>query len=272
MAHFVVSIRGGAQVTVEAGNWLVALGNGLEALGGLDGLDRLACEVLGNGTVLARDVRSGTAMVVRPTLADPAALEPTVDALLLGHDTAEDDDDSELFVGDPDDTLDGLPADDGATERTETVPGLSHTRDEDEVWGLALAACRQRVPCEAGSALRSEPGGGLRFVATAGSAAHQLRGVSLPPGRGLASVCATQRVGLLVNDPQSDRRFYRALDESTGFATRSVLCVPVVAADRVWGCIQLLNARSESFSRADLAVLDPVVRAVAAQLSRLRGA
>ncbi|RME24423.1 MAG: GAF domain-containing protein [Deltaproteobacteria bacterium] len=51
---------------MEASNWLAALGEGLGALGRIDMLQRLACELLPNGRVVARDVRTGRGFVVTP--------------------------------------------------------------------------------------------------------------------------------------------------------------------------------------------------------------
>ncbi|NOY24721.1 MAG: hypothetical protein GXP62_02515, partial [Oligoflexia bacterium] len=58
MPRFEVSTSDDQPVQVEASNWLAALGDGLAALGILAGLDRLACERLSNGRVLARNVRT----------------------------------------------------------------------------------------------------------------------------------------------------------------------------------------------------------------------
>ena len=53
-------------IYVSAANWLIALGEALQHLGGLDGLSRLACEKLRDGTVLVHDFWSGQRYTVRP--------------------------------------------------------------------------------------------------------------------------------------------------------------------------------------------------------------
>jgi hypothetical protein len=60
-----VTARGLASVQVVGRNWIVALGRGLEELGRANDLMRLACEVLPNGTVIARDITSGTGYIVQ---------------------------------------------------------------------------------------------------------------------------------------------------------------------------------------------------------------
>src|SRR5688572_14105974 len=65
MRSWSVTARGLAAVEVQGRNWIVALGRGLDELGRADELLRLACEVLPNGTVIARDITSGTGYVVQ---------------------------------------------------------------------------------------------------------------------------------------------------------------------------------------------------------------
>ena len=86
-----MSPRQGA-VEVSAGNWVVALGMGLEQFGAIVGLDRLACEVLQNGQVLARDVRAGQGWVVQPMgLVLPPIEDPTLndETMKAPEDTAD---------------------------------------------------------------------------------------------------------------------------------------------------------------------------------------
>ena len=70
MGRYLVSTRSEQPVEVDAPNWLVALGVGLDMLGAVTSIDRLACEVLANGKVIARDARSGLGVVVQAVDAD----------------------------------------------------------------------------------------------------------------------------------------------------------------------------------------------------------
>ena len=83
MAWFLVSTRGEKPTEVEAPNWLSALGIGLEDIGAVASIDRLACEVLPNGTVLIRDARSGQGFVVQPSDGQPDDTEEDLGDLLL---------------------------------------------------------------------------------------------------------------------------------------------------------------------------------------------
>lgn len=64
MPRFVVNATGLPTHTVGADSWLEALGKALTALDHLDGMEALACEILPNQTVVARNVKTGQGYVV----------------------------------------------------------------------------------------------------------------------------------------------------------------------------------------------------------------
>lgn len=455
MGRFLVSARGLPPASVDAGNWLAALGLGLDKLGVVAELHRLACEVLPNGTVIARDVSAGAAFVVRPA-ADEAAestaaaapspsrgdrpffaeptdavagfepppeappgtpeevdtvvdeenpesddVDPELLARLRGEDegareqdersveelfettddaSSEDDDDDELedqpsdeeseleaepatddghsWLDDPagvhagadeddppeeelDDEPHGAP-DDGRAPRSpegnevvhealETLEALDDSphvamafgavvhapgeepmsedqdiadeladdpalddleRETDEVdeevedrevvellelireapsdlvaWQAALDVAATLVPSEAGSALRQEPDGGVRFVGVRGPEAHRLAAIKLPRGTGIVGFCLERVVSLIVHDPKNDPRFFKAMDEVTNFTTRGVLCVPVAIEGETYGCIELVNPPpGGTFNRTHLELVELVAGALAERL------
>ena len=59
-------------MTVLAPDWLAALGAGLSELGLEDGLDRLACERLASGLIIANDVGRKVRFTVRDVTRRPA--------------------------------------------------------------------------------------------------------------------------------------------------------------------------------------------------------
>jgi Nif-specific regulatory protein len=99
-------------------------------------------------------------------------------------------------------------------------------------------------------------------------AAHlpELREIRLALGQGVAGFVA--RTGETVNLPSSasDPRFHGAVDRSTGYATRSMLCVPVHGRDaEILGVLQLLNKKGTAFTEGDEALL----RALASQVAMI---
>lgn len=343
---------------MEAGNWLAALGLGLDKLGLDADFNRLACEVLPNGTVIAQDVRSGSRFVVRPESEGPdeaeiqapqSAARPgdqprfkeaTAPALgFLGLDTEyvppeEIDtvvpDEDEDLVGEPGEeemievvelaeaptelmdeegaTLDedshsyssqegllldssdeevqdldsraveplapealhpvGLDEEEEEEHLLELLESIRHSPSDFLAWQTALDVAMALVPSEAGSALQREDDAGVRFVETKGPGAHALRGARLPRGIGIIGFCMDRIASIIVQDPKNDPRFYRDMDDATGFATRSVLCVPVAMEGEVYGCLELINPPpNRPYNRADIEHIEIVAGALADRLA-----
>jgi HD-GYP domain-containing protein (c-di-GMP phosphodiesterase class II) len=69
---------------------------------------------------------------------------------------------------------------------------------------------------------------------------------------GIAGHVFRTGVPVISNDARSDQRFNRAIDEKTGFTTRSLLTVPVRNAEgKVLGAFQVINKESGDFSEGD---------------------
>jgi len=273
LQRFQVSTSGQPAVEVSAGNWLTALGLGLDALGVVDRLDRLACEVLPNHTVIARDARSGAGFVVMPLARAEEGGSSTVAA--PGGAAAVE------VPADVAASADGV-TDFGRTEDTETAavrgratsvnhPRIADAATEDDAWEAAVAVALENIAAESASGLRLQPDGALTFVAARGPRAGGLRGQRLDSGAGFAGFCVARGMGLAVERADHDPRFHAAVDRSTGYATRSVLCVPVRGDGAgVLGCLELLNA-SDTFSASDRARAEEIASTLSARLVGVGG-
>ncbi len=249
-------------VEVEAGNWMVALGLGLDALGLDAAVERLACEVLRNGTVIARDPRAGRSFIVQPAEAGPApASWDEAEALAMAEEPAEDDE-PDAFTDEATDLM--------RVSRPVAVDPASviaRSASVEQAFAAALSLAVQLVPCEAASAVRLEADGGLRFVAATGPKAAALRGMRLPRDTGVVGFCAGRGVSLILHRADRDRRFFPAVDAATGFRTRSILCAPIRQGGRVHGCLELINPPPGGrFGRVDLDLLERVTEALAGRL------
>jgi len=81
---------------------------------------------------------------------------------------------------------------------------------------------------------------------------------------GIAGWVARTGEPVMVNDPDADPRFCRDIDDVTGFWTRAVLCVPLVARGRLIGVVEVLNkADGSDFDERDLHTLVAVARTAA---------
>src|SRR3972149_5331488 len=72
----------------------------------------------------------------------------------------------------------------------------------------------------------------LVFAVVHGQACDRLQGYRLAPGEGIAGWVATNRVPQTVTDVRLDPRFSPMVDETFGFHTRSLSCVPLLDGDR----------------------------------------
>lgn len=249
MSLYRVSSRALGVVEVDASNWLVALGEGLGRLGVVNTLDRIACEALPNGQILVRDVRTGLGFVVQPV--DGTEPEDTSD-----HPT----DDNGVFAQDPDTSEDPSS---GAVWAVELISVAAVT----DAARVALEAAMRLVPCAGGAVLRLE-GDSLRFDVAAGPHASSLVDMKIPADAGFVGFSCRRTAAVVANNPSEDRRFFPAVDQRTGFSTQSVLCAPIVANQRVYGCVELVNSASPmGFNREQLVDVELIADALAERLT-----
>jgi hypothetical protein len=246
MPTFRVSSRAHGSVDVEAPNWLGALGLALAKMKVRDPLDRIAAETLPNGTILARDVRTGTAFVVVP--------------LDSGEDTG-DEASEELLID-----IDAAPEPSPATFADE-IREIGRARTQRDAVATALDAAMARTPAEGGSVLLRR-GDELQFVDSRGPGQATLATLRIPADAGVAGFCVARGAAVALNDAYDDARFFSDVDKLTGVRTRSLLCVPLVHAGRALGCIELVNA-PEGFGSDSLDRVRLLAVALAARLANV---
>ena len=76
--------------------------------------------------------------------------------------------------------------------------------------------------------------------------------IRFPANAGIAGECFSSGKAINILDAYQDARFNPAIDRSTGYRTRSMLCMPIVArAAGVIGVMEILNRRLGAFGPAD---------------------
>lgn len=92
----------------------------------------------------------------------------------------------------------------------------------------------------------------LVFAIVRGEARERLTGYRLPPGRGIAGWVVKHQQATVVQDVRKDPRFYPQVDETFGFTTQTLACVPLQDGDRIVGVIEAVNKLSDrEFSPED---------------------
>ncbi|MBI3762813.1 MAG: GAF domain-containing protein [Chloroflexi bacterium] len=133
---------------------------------------------------------------------------------------------------------------------------LTSTLQLDEILTSTVEGIRHVLNVEAGSLLLlDEERGELIFKKTLSGEPDWIFQYSLKVGQGLVGECVRTGKPLLVNDAQTDPRFYPALDGVTGFHTRSVLCAPLIARGQTLGALEVINKRDGSFDLHDQELL-----------------
>lgn len=252
MRSYSVSARGLATVQVRGQNWIHALGAGLAQMGRDEDLQRLACEVLQNGTVIARDITSGTGFIVQEV--EPIDEEDTDEA---PRDASEE---IELLPLDAIDALEeSIPAPADAILDADTPRTAAQ---------LALSIARELIPAESGAVILEEKGY-LRFSAVAGPAARKLVGVRLPLGTGVAGFAMEKQRMVVLADAHQDPRHCGEVDALTGYVTRAIAVLPIVYEERVYGVLELMNlGGGRKFSQEEIESLEGVAAALGERLSR----
>lgn len=132
---------------------------------------------------------------------------------------------------------------------------ITSTLDLPKVLRLIMDKAVDLLQAQAGSlVLVDQDTGELVFEVTAGPGSADLVGMRLPPGTGILGAVVQDREPALIQDAQTDRRWYKDLDEA--FVTHSVIAVPMVSRGNVIGVIELLNRRDGvSFDEEDQRLL-----------------
>jgi len=92
----------------------------------------------------------------------------------------------------------------------------------------------------------------MYFAIAVGTAAEVLKNVRLKVGEGVAGYVAQHGERVIVPDVYSDPRFAKRIDEMTRWETRSIVCFPLRAKERVLGVLQLLNVDMEHFGDQEI--------------------
>lgn len=123
---------------------------------------------------------------------------------------------------------------------------ITSSIDPQQVPGIILRQVTELLNVEESSLLLTdEATGEMVFAYTTGQVGQRILGQRLPRGVGIAGYVITTGQSVIVNDVQSDTRFYRSLDLSTGFTTRALLAVPLRGVGGVEGVIEVINRRDQ---------------------------
>jgi len=145
----------------------------------------------------------------------------------------------------------------------------SSTFDIDQVLKYTMDMVRAVMNVEAGSLLLLQ-NNELEFKVTFNVNIETMKQFKLKLGQGIAGYAATSGKSVIVNDVRHSPHFASEIDSSTGFTTRSALCVPIISQGKVLGVIELLNKINGDFTSSDETLLQSIASSVSIAMENSR--
>ena len=150
--------------------------------------------------------------------------------------------------------------------------GLASTLDVDALLKRIGQSAEQMFLCEASAImLLDEDQENLFFKVATGEKGGLVTKFRIKLGEGIAGWVAEKREAVLVNDVSQDPRFTGRQDQASGFKTKSVLCVPMVAGGDLIGVIEVLNKKAGAdFNEVDKGLLESLASLAALAIANAR--
>ena len=129
---------------------------------------------------------------------------------------------------------------------------LAHSSNLHELIETALYCCLEDLTAEAASILfyqteRDE----FCFYHVEGPARPVLTTKKFSANKGIAGAVFHTQQSEIINDVQNDKRFFRELDSLSGFTTKNMIAVPLVALEERVGVFEVLNKKKEAFNEEE---------------------
>jgi len=148
---------------------------------------------------------------------------------------------------------------------------LNSTLELDILLKNILSAGIECLNCEATSILLyNEDDQQLYFSAASGAKSDDLETIPVPLKGSIAGTIFTENQPLIVNNVPTDPRYYKVVQDRTGYLVRNILGVPMSIGDRVVGVIEALNKKDGDFSDDDTHTLSIVASQAAVAINNTR--
>ncbi len=148
---------------------------------------------------------------------------------------------------------------------------MEATIDPKRVAEVCLDLAMQKVPAESGTFYTADINNNvLAFTAVRGPKADAIlkKGLSVPVGQGIVGFCAQEGVCLVIDQMKHDQRYFSAIADAVGYQPDNTLCATCEADGRLYGAIQLINAKRGGFTAAEMEIVRYIGLTAAGMLSR----
>ncbi len=153
---------------------------------------------------------------------------------------------------------------------------INSTLNLEELLGVIMNTAAEVVNTHAASLMLLDPSGNhLVFKVALGCKANTLKeNFQVDVGEGIAGTVAKTRKALIVNNTQKDKRFAKRFDQSTGFKSQAILCVPMHVKGKIIGILEAINPKGrKEFDADDLSLFQAFAdqAALAVENARMHG-
>ena len=129
---------------------------------------------------------------------------------------------------------------------------INSSLDPAEIRKRAIEAAMKLAEAEAGSLILADrESGDLFFEVALGDKGNMVKEFRIKKGQGIAGWVAEKGECIIIDDVQSDSRFYKFPDIKSEFKTKNMVCVPLKSKDKVLGVLEAINKKNDGFFSHD---------------------
>ncbi len=151
---------------------------------------------------------------------------------------------------------------------------VSSTLEVEQIPRLLIQRTAEIFEAECGSlALVDEDQAAVVFQSAYnhdGQEIKSMRNFMLPLGEGIVGIVAQTGIPHLVNDTREHPGWSPVADRLTGFTTRKLVAVPLIAEGEIIGVMELLNKKEDDFTQRDVELLSLVASSAAIAIQNAR--
>ncbi len=81
----------------------------------------------------------------------------------------------------------------------------------------------------------------LQIASSTGAKEDEVKGLRFPSDKGIAGWVIQHREPVMVDDVETDNRFYAQIDQQSGYRTQRIICAPMIFRGQMLGVIEVLN-------------------------------
>lgn len=129
----------------------------------------------------------------------------------------------------------------------DAVHAMNADLDPEQVMKVIMHYVEKLIPSEGWSiVIKDENVGDLKFEMAAGLVGDKIIAKRLPIGNGIVGWVVQTGKHAIIKNAHTDKRFNACFDKNTNFATKTVLCIPIISRGKILGAVEIINKKGKS--------------------------